>query len=232
VVDLADRAATLEVAEQVAREHPRIGLLVNNAGVGLGGRFDQVTLDDFDWVMEINFRAAVVLTHVLLPSLLAEPGSHVANTSSVYGLYAPPGEMAYASSKFALRGFSQSLRAELAPRGVGVTTVHPGGVRTRVVENSRVAAAVDPADVVAATEHLAKLLTYPPEKAAAEILAGVEARKGRVLISSSAKVPDVAARLLPVSHQRVIDWLAQALERQEDRRLARARAAARTGTDT
>ena len=110
VVDLADAGATAGVAEAIRRCHPRIRLLVNNAGVGLSGRFDQVTLEEFNWVIDVNFRAVVALTHVLLPALKAEAGSHVANMSSLFGLIAPAGQAAYAASKFAVRGFTEALR--------------------------------------------------------------------------------------------------------------------------
>ena len=90
VVDLADRDATTHGAHAVLRQHPQIRLLVNNAGVALGGRFDQVTLEEFDWVIDINFRATVRLTHILLPALKAEPGSHLVNVSSLLGSSHPP----------------------------------------------------------------------------------------------------------------------------------------------
>ncbi|WP_233491737.1 SDR family oxidoreductase, partial [Blastococcus sp. TBT05-19] len=110
VVDLADEAATDALGATLAGAHPGTTLLVNNAGVALGGRFDQVTLEEFDWVLAINFRAVVRLTAALLPVLKANPGSHLVNVSSVFGIFAPPGQAAYAVSKFAVRGFSESLR--------------------------------------------------------------------------------------------------------------------------
>ena len=111
-----------------AGRHPRIRLLVNNAGVALGGRFDQVTLEEFSWVVDINFRAVVQLTHALLPALKAEPGAHLVNVSSLFGLIAPAGQAAYSASKFAVRGFTEALRHELVEDGIGVTSVHPGGI--------------------------------------------------------------------------------------------------------
>jgi short-subunit dehydrogenase len=200
VVDLADRDAAGAAAQRIAAAHPRIGLLVNNAGVALGGLFEHLSLEEFEWVMDINFRAPVLLTHHLLPSLLAEPGSHVVNLSSLFGLIAPAGQSAYAASKFALRGFSQALRAELAGHGVGVTTVHPGGIRTRIAQSARMAARAPAADIEQGQKSFDRLLSYPPEKAAEEILAGVERRRGRVLITTAARVLDVLARLLPSGH--------------------------------
>jgi short-subunit dehydrogenase len=210
IVDLADREATTTAARGIAEAHPRIGLLVNNAGVALGGYFEHLTVEEFEWVVDINFRAPVLLTHHLLPALLAEPGSHVVNLSSLFGLIAPAGQSAYSASKFALRGFSQALRAELAEHGTGVTTVHPGGVRTRIAQSARIAANAPAEQIQEGREGFDRLLRYPPEKAAAEILAGVERRKARVLITPEARVLDVLARLLPAGH---IALLARATSR-------------------
>jgi short-subunit dehydrogenase len=204
VADLSSRADVEGVATQVLAEHPALGLLINNAGMALGGRFDQVTVDEFEKVMNVNFRAPFLLTHALLPALKATPGAHLVNVSSLFGLIAPAGQSAYSASKFALRGLSQVLHAELADDGIGVTTVHPGGIRTRIAENAVVGSGVPTAEVEPNKALFAKLLTYPPEKAARQILDGIAKRKARVLIASSAKVPDLLARLLPVGHERIV----------------------------
>jgi short-subunit dehydrogenase len=201
-VDLADRAATTAAAQQVVRDHPRTHLLINNAGVALAGRFDEVTLDEFEWVLEVNFHAPVVLAHHLLPTM--EPGAHLVNVSSLYGLISPPGQSAYSASKFALRGFSQVLRAELGDRGIGVTTVHPGGIATRIASDARLGSGVDREEYAVGLQKFSRLLTYPPERAAADILRAVERRKARLLIAASAKIPDVLARLFPVGHMTAI----------------------------
>jgi short-subunit dehydrogenase len=213
VADLSDIAGLDGVAARVLASNPRVTLLVNNAGVALGGTFGQVSADEFDWVLDINFRAPVALTRLLLPALLESPGSHVVNVSSLFGLIAPPGQTAYSASKFALRGFSESLRHELADRGVGVTTVHPGGIRTRIAETARVAAGVDEAEAAQGKAAFAKLLTYPADKAAEQILAGVGKRKGRVLIAWTAIAPDVLARLFPTSYLAVMNRLSPATAR-------------------
>jgi short-subunit dehydrogenase len=212
VTDLADRAAVVDLAERVRTRHPELGLLVNNAGVALGGRFDQLDLAQFEQVMAVNFTAPLLLIHHLLPALT--PGSHLVNVSSLYGLIAPPGQSAYSASKFALRGLSEVLRGELAESGVGVTTVHPGGVRTRIAESAEIGAGVPAAEVGPHQRMFAALLTYPPEKAAREILDAVERRRGRVLIAASAKLPDLLARLMPVHHMRVIGRLTAAAGRR------------------
>jgi short-subunit dehydrogenase len=205
VVDLADDEATQAIGARLAAEHPEITLLVNNAGVALGGRFDQVTLDEFDWVLAINFRAVVRLTHALLPVLKAHPGSHLVNVSSIFGIVAPPGQAAYAASKFAVRGFTESVRHELAQDGVGVTVVHPGGIRTRIAETARSGSGVSAEQSAQGKKQFAKLLRMPPEKAAAQIVAAIEMRRPRLLIGGSAKVPDILVRLLPGSYWRLVD---------------------------
>lgn len=204
LVDLADADATDAVAAEIRRAHPRIRLLVNNAGVALGGRFDQVTLEEFLWVVDINFRAVVRLTHTLLPALKAEPGAHLVNVSSLFGLIAPAGQAAYSASKFAVRGFTEALRHELADDGVGVTSVHPGGIRTRIAQSARVGSGVSRQEYEAGRQQFEKLLSIDPAKAAEVILRGVERRRGRVLIGWSAKLPDLLARLAPASYHRVL----------------------------
>ncbi|PZF98146.1 SDR family NAD(P)-dependent oxidoreductase [Micromonospora deserti] len=204
VVDLADAAATARAAEEIRQRHPRIRLLVNNAGVALGGRFDQVTLAEFSWVIDINFRAVVQLTHALLPTLKAEPGAHLVNISSLFGLIAPPGQTAYSASKFAVRGFTEALRHELADDGVGVTSVHPGGIRTRIAQNARVGSGVSAEEYETGRRQFEKLLSIDPATAAQVILRGVERRRGRVLIGWSAKLPDLLARIAPTSYGRLL----------------------------
>ena len=211
-IDVADRVALLEFAEEVAAEHPDLTLLVNNAGVALGGSFEQMTLEEFDWVMNINFGAPVALTHALLPTLVANPGSHIVNMSSLFGIIAPAGQSAYSSSKFALRGFSEVLRIELAERAVGVTVVHPGGIRTSIASSARIAAGA-PEDVGDEIAKVDRLLRYPPEKAAAEILSGVQRRQARVLIAPEAVLGDLAARVAPVRHAGLLEGVTKVVGR-------------------
>jgi short-subunit dehydrogenase len=196
VVDLADTTATGDLGVTLAASHPDTTLLINNAGVALGGTFQQVSEEEFDWLIAINFRAVVTLTRALLPVLRRSPGSHLVNVSSIFGIIAPAGQVAYASSKFAVRGFTEALRAELAP-SVGVTVVHPGGVRTRIAQTARIAAAVSAAAGDHGRSDFDRLLTFPPERAAAMILRAVERRRPRLLIGTSAVLPDLLTRISP-----------------------------------
>ena len=207
IADLSDVPAVDDLVARILAVSPQVDLLINNAGVALGGGFADLTAEEFDWVIDINFRAPVALTRGLLPAILAADAGHVVNVSSLFGLIGPAGQSAYSSSKFAIRGFSEVLRHELAPLGVGVTTVHPGGIRTRIAETARVAASADEAEAAKGKAAFSKLLTFPADKAAAQILDGVEKRKVRVLIAVSAKVPDLLARLVPSHYGAVMDKL-------------------------
>jgi short-subunit dehydrogenase len=204
VVDLADGAATQAVAERLVAEHPDVTLLVNNAGVALGGRFDQVSAEEFDWLMAVNFSAVVRLTRALLPVLKSHPGAHLANVSSLFGLIAPAGQVAYASSKFAVRGFTEALRHELVADGVGVTSIHPGGIRTSIAANARVGSGVPADEGESGKKDFEKFLTMDPAKAAALVVTAIERRRPRLLIGASAVIPDVLARLAPGSYGRLL----------------------------
>jgi len=203
-LDVADRAGVAGFPARVAVEHSGINLLINNAGVAVGGTFEQVSEEDFEWLFEINFWGVVRLTRAFLPALRASGDARVVNLSSVFGLVAPPEEAAYAASKFAVRGFSESLRHELEGSGVGVTVVHPGGVATSIAENARVPAGVSTEEVERKRELFRKLLRLPPEIAGETIARGIERRKPRVLVGSDAKVLSVIARVLPVSYWKLL----------------------------
>ena len=213
-VDLAERDAVDALATRILAGHPEIRLLVNNAGVALGGDFARLTIDEFDWVLDVNFRAPVRLTHALLPALTARPGAHVVNVSSLFGLIAPPGQSAYCSSKFALRGFSEVLRAELAQVGATVTTVHPGGIRTNIATSARVGVNIPAEEAERGQRDFEKLLTFPADKAAAQIVEAVEKRRPRLLIGASAKIPDALARIAPANSLRLFAKLVGASGRR------------------
>ena len=203
VVDLSDAAATEKIGATLAAAHPDTTLLVNNAGIALGGTFQQVSAAQFDAVLAVNLHAVITLTRALLPVLTAHPGAHLVNVSSVFGILAPPGQTAYCTSKFAVRGFTESLRGELAPAGVGVTCVHPGGVRTGIARNAMVGEGVSAAEATRMAE-FDELLRLDPAQAAEAILRGVERRRPRVLVGRDALVLDAVARLLPVTHRRLL----------------------------
>jgi short-subunit dehydrogenase len=201
-MDVADHAAVAALPAAVLDKHGRVSALVNNAGVALGGLFDQVDAEDFDWLMAINFGATVRLTRAFLPVLARESAAQLVNVSSIFGIIAPPGQTAYSASKFAVRGFSESLRHELEAAGspVGVTLVHPGGVRTSISENARLAKGLDTAEVARERANWRSLLALDPASAAEQIALAIERREPRVLVGKDAKAAVLVQRLFPVSY--------------------------------
>jgi short-subunit dehydrogenase len=219
-MDVADNAAVAALPASVLAVHRRVTVLVNNAGVALGGLFEQVAAEDFDWLMDINFGATVRLTRAFLPVLAREPAAQLANVSSIFGIVAPPGQTAYAASKFAVRGFSESLRHELQMAGspVGVTIVHPGGVRTAISENARLSRDLDEADVARERANWRSLLALDPAVAARTIADGIERRTPRVLVGNDAKGAALVQRLFPVAYWKHI---ARDIARRVKRKAAR-----------
>lgn len=203
-LDVADRAVVADFPRVVRVEHTGVDLLFNNAGVAVGGTFEQVSEEDFEWLFEINFWGVVRMTRAFLPLLRASGDARIVNLSSVFGIVAPPEQVAYAASKFAVRGFSEALRHELEGSGVGVTVVHPGGVATSIAEKARVPAGVSAEEVARRHERFRKLLRLPPEVAGETIVRGVVRRQSRVLVGSDAKLLSTIARLLPVSYWKVL----------------------------
>jgi short-subunit dehydrogenase len=201
-MDVADHAAVSALPAAVLDAHARVTVLVNNAGVALGGLFEQVDADDFDWLMAINFGATVRLTRAFLPLLAREDAAQLVNVSSIFGIIAPPAQTAYSASKFAVRGFSESLRHELAMARspVGVTLVHPGGVRTAISENARLAKGLDAAEVARERANWRSLLALSPEAAAETIALSIARREPRVLVGKDAKAAALVQRLFPVTY--------------------------------
>ena len=199
-LDVSDRAAIAAFPRQVTAEHPGVDILVNNAGVALGGTFEQVTEADFDWLLSINFWGVVRMTRAFLPLLHMSEEARIVNISSIFGIIAPPGQTAYAASKFAVRGFSESLRHELSGTRIGVTVVHPGGVATSIAKNARVANSISEQEAAERQERSKAFLRLPPEVAGETIVRGVENRQARVLVGSDAKRIAFIERLMPVGY--------------------------------
>jgi NAD(P)-dependent dehydrogenase (short-subunit alcohol dehydrogenase family) len=200
VLDVADREQVAALPAAIQAAHQRIDLLMNNAGVALGGTFEQISEHDFDWLMEINFHSVVRMTRAFLPLLHKSDDARIVNVSSIYGLVSPSGQSAYSASKFAVRGFSNALRHELAGSSVSVSVVHPGGVATSIATSARAPAGALPEEVARGRETAQKLLRMPPEKAGEIIARGIEARKARILVGSDAKFVALLERLAPVAY--------------------------------
>ena len=200
IVDVSDESAMQSFAKDVTARHGRVTLLINNAGVALHGRFDEISLDDLRWLMAINFWGVVYGVKYFLPFLQKEPRAHIVNISSVFGIVAPAGQSAYAASKFAVRGFTEALRHELEGTSVFVSCVHPGGIRTPIARRARLGANTPPAVREEAVARFDRLTPTMPDQAAARILDGVERREPRILVGRDARQIDILQRLRPATY--------------------------------
>jgi short-subunit dehydrogenase len=206
-LDVADPRAVAALPDAVMAAHGRVTVLVNNAGVALVGKFEELSMEEFRWLFEINLFAVVSLTHTFLPLLRREPAAQVANVSSLFGIIAPVDQSAYSASKFAVRGFSEVLRHELDGTTVGVTVIHPGGVRTGIARSARVAASLDPAVGAALTGKFAEVfLRMPPDRAGEAIVRAIERRAPRLLIGADAKFSSLLQRLMPARYWNLLKF--------------------------
>ncbi len=210
-LDVRDRDGMRAYAASVREEFGRVNVLVNNAGVALHGDFEEVDYDDFEWIMDVDFWGVIHGSKEFLPHLIASGDGHLVNISSLYGLLGMPGQTAYNSAKFAVRGFTESLRQEMliAKHPVQVTCVHPGGIKTAIARNARTTASHDQERVAEFFD--TRLARMTADRAAEVILAGVLADKPRVVVGGDAKFLDVMVRLVGPRYQGVIARLAKRL---------------------
>lgn len=212
-VDVADRVAVYAWAEEVLRDHGKVNLIFNNAGVALGATVEGVSYEDFEWIVGINFWGVVYGTKAFLPHLKASGDGHIINTSSVFGLAGIPSQSAYNATKFAVRGFTEALRQELelARVPVSATCVHPGGIKTNIARAARLTSSVRDIglDDQKGSEKFEKLFITTADSAAATILKAVRANKRRLLVGPDAYVIDAMVRLLPATYQRIVSGMAR-----------------------
>lgn len=210
VLDVANQDAVFDYATQVEAHFGEVNLVINNAGVALsGGPLWETPLEDFKWLMDINFYGVVYGTKAFLPMLMRAKWGHVVNISSIFGIIGVPEQNAYNSSKFAVRGLTEALRQELelANSNVSCTSVHPGGIKTNIVAAARVSAGNKMEDEAArkqATDHFAKIAGTTAESAASQIVRAVEKNKRRLLIGRDAKLIDLVQRLFPTGYHKVM----------------------------
>jgi NAD(P)-dependent dehydrogenase (short-subunit alcohol dehydrogenase family) len=200
VADVADRARMAALPDEVLREHGRVSVLVNNAGVSVAGDFEAHSLEDFDWIVGINFWGVVHGCKFFLPHLRREPEAHIVNLSSMFGIVGVPGQISYCTTKYAVRGFSETLFTELRDAKIGVTCVHPGGVKTNIVRSTRNI----PDDARARTVEMFDRMAITPERAAEKVVRAVERDRMRVVICREARISDWLKRLAPTATQRLI----------------------------
>ena len=207
IVNVADLAQMQRFAAEVVAAHGGATHLINNAGVSLFGTVEEVSIEDIEWLMGINFRGTVYGVKLFLPILREQAASHIVNVSSVFGIIAPPGNAAYSASKFAVRGFTEALRHELAGTSVTVSCVHPGGVATNIARGGKLGAHADAAVKDEFVKLHTRLSRTTPEAAAATIVRGIKRRAKRILIGADARLIDVIQRTAPVGYMTAINPL-------------------------
>jgi len=212
-VDVADRAQVQAFADEVHAQVSAADVIVNNAGVAIGGTFLETSLDDWDWLLGINVKGVVHGCHYFIPKMVARgQGGHVVNISSILGIYAAPNVAAYVASKFAVRGLSQSLRTELEPHKIGVTAICPGMINTQIVADGRMNAHI--------TDLKSKVMATfarrgaPPEIVAREILAAVRTNPAVRAVGRDAMVIAALARMAPEITTRLGRLLSRRLQQR------------------
>jgi short-subunit dehydrogenase len=206
-VDVGEPSQIEAFAQAAISAHPELNMVVNNAGVALLGTFGEIDQAQMDWLMNINFWGVVHATRAFLPHLAQQREAHIVNLSSIFGIVAPPGQTAYAAAKFAVRGFSESLRHELqlAKSPVRLSVVHPGGVATNIARNSRTGVGMTDNTRRAQTiERFDSFARTTPAAAALRIIQGIEKNQPRILIGSDARFMDLLQRFRPATYWSVL----------------------------
>jgi NAD(P)-dependent dehydrogenase (short-subunit alcohol dehydrogenase family) len=213
VVDVSDRAAVAQWALDVVGQFGRVNLVVNNAGVSMTGDFEDMTYEEFDWIVGVNFDGVVNGTKEFLPHLIASGNGALVNISSLFGLISMPGQTAYNATKYAVRGFTEALREEMLvnKHPVTVTSVHPGGIKTGIARNGRTTTGEDHAKLSALFDQ--KLARMPADKAASIILKGALSGKARVLVGIDAHLMHHFAKIVGSRYQDVVAFLAPRVTR-------------------
>ena len=203
VVDVSKRDKMEALVAGVLSFHGGAHILVNNAGVTVVSKFEEQSLDDFEWLMGVNFWGVVYGCKLFLPALLAADEAHIVNLSSVFGIMGVPLQSAYCASKFAVRGLSESLRAELSQTRVGVTSVHPAGVATNIVRDARYGEKEGRSVKSGLIDRFARQM-QPPEEIADRIVAAIRKNRPRVLVARGARAIDTIQRASPVLGSKIV----------------------------
>lgn len=209
-LDVANREAVYQHAEQVIADHGKANIIINNAGVALGETIENMSYENFEWLMNINFWGVVYGTKAFLPHLKATGEGQIVNISSVFGIIAVPTQAAYNAAKFAVRGFTECLREELEIDncGVSATCVHPGGIKTGIAKNSRMGNLGNFKAITGGKDignQFEKIARTTPDEAAAVIIEGIRRNKRRVLIGTDAYLIDSMQRFLPTGYQKILE---------------------------
>ena len=211
VINVADREQMHGWADQVVKDHGKVNLIFNNAGVALGNTVEDAKYEDYEWIMGINLWGVIYGTKAFLPYIKQTGDGHIINVSSIFGLFAQPTQSGYNMTKFAVRGFTESLRQELDLQncGVSATCVHPGGIKTNIARSARMSNSVlsltgGKGSTEKMTQQFEKMFVTTPETAANVILNAVKRNSRRVLIGNDAKATDLMQRMLPTIYQKIV----------------------------
>ena len=220
VLDVADKEAIEALPQKVIDQHGKVDLVFNNAGVSTGKHFKDMEEENWDWVMDINLHGVINSTRAFIPHMIDRPEAAIVNTSSIFGMVAVPGQTVYHATKFAVRGFTESLALEMAQtnENLQIHCVHPGHVGTNIVANSR----MDEEDLQTDEEGGSSIFTREstnytveemadsfreggmhPSKAAQIILKGVKKNKRRIFIGLDSKLLELSQRIFPNKYHRL-----------------------------
>jgi NADP-dependent 3-hydroxy acid dehydrogenase YdfG len=216
-LDVRDRQAQMAFAAEVSHWAPApLGIVLNNAGVATSQSVADGSVEDDEWVLEINLGGVINGTRAFLPILLQQNSGAIVNTSSVFGLVGMPFQSAYCTSKFAVRGFTESLRHELRGTGVRAVTIHPGGVKTNIARNARYHGHPTRPELThdEAAAQFDAIARTTPERAAEIIHEGVKAGRSRLLVGPDAYLFDALARLAPTRYFDVLALMDRLLARR------------------
>ena len=198
--DVADRERMEALPAEVVAEHGSVDVLINNAGVTIGAKFADHSMDDAEWLLGINLMGVLHGTKFFLPELLASKDALIVNLSSMFGIFSMPGQAMYSASKAAVRGFTEALFTELDGTSVRLLSVHPGAIRTNVIRSAR---GMETDAQVTAVD-LQERFGMPAETAAEKILRAMERDKRRLLIGVDAHIGVSLKRLFPIGFQRLL----------------------------
>ncbi len=207
IVDVSKLEEIERFRDEVLAKHSCVTHLINNAGVGLLGTFEQISLEDFEWLMNINFWGVVYGCKTFLPVLKQQEKAHIVNLSSVFGFIAPPEQTAYCASKFAVRGFTESLKHELADTKIVVSSVHPGGIKTDIARNSKLGKDTPEIYKTQGAKFFDQVAQTTSEQAAETIVRGIKNENTRILIGKDAHAISYIHRLFPKKYLKVLEKL-------------------------
>jgi len=226
VLDVANKKAFHDYANEVAAEFGKVNIVINNAGVAVSATLENTSYEDFEWLMNINFWGMVYGSKAFLPHLKKSGEGHICNVSSVFGFMAPAGTGAYNASKFAIRGFNETLRAELDIEdcGVSLSSIHPGGIKTNIARDARmdIEALKDMGmDKAQAHKQFTQIALTTPKEAAKTIIKGIKKNKMRIIIGFDAHVIDWLTRFTPILYRKLVTKMMKLGQTRQRKRAAK-----------